>query len=69
MRKVLLGVALVLTTAVGFAQESFAVKGGLNLNDGTGKDVKTKHNLGFHIGATYQNDFSNVLALETGLFF
>lgn len=69
MKHFILSAVFIFISGMGFSQESgFTIKGGVNFNSYAMEDFKTDKNIGFHIGATYEQYFSDVLGVEAGLF-
>jgi outer membrane protein W len=66
-------VAVVMLLSLQASAQTFGIRGGLNLSTVLDKDDDEKYSTeytmktGFHGGLTFQYDFSDVVALETGL--
>ncbi len=71
MKKIVLLLAMVAMVGSMSAQElSFGIKGGVNMSNFSGKDVKdTKMKLGYNVGIAADYDFAPNMAIQSGLFF
>lgn len=70
MKKIVLVLAMIVTVGAISAQElSFGVKGGANMSNFYGKDVKdSKMKLGFNAGIAADYEFASNIAIQSGLF-
>lgn len=70
MKKIVLVLAMVAMVGAISAQElSLGIKGGVNMSNYYGKDVKdTKMKLGYNVGISADYDFAPNMAIQSGLF-
>ncbi len=68
--KLMLAVAMLVIATAASAQMSLGIKGGLNMSNIAGKNIKDNNmKLGFHAGLAADYEFMPDMAIQTGLFF